>query len=239
MLKAGRATKQPPSGRLVAHRGDQANAVENTLAAFQAAAQAGALFLECDIQFTRDFVPVILHDHSLKRPGLGRGSVSERSYAELLQQCGRHYPLLRFDALLQWLMQHPDITLFVEIKPPVLRRKSPTLTVQMLLALIPQAVRTQIILISQSALLVEACHRQFNGKVGWVATHQRVPDSDFDYLFLSADRAAEAVRWQQRGVKCAVYTVNDSGRATALLASGIDLVETNYFGRMQQRLANA
>jgi len=228
-----------PARYLVAHRGDQEYAVENTLAAFDAAAQAGALFLECDIQFTRDFVPVILHDHHLKRPGLGKGSVSERSYAELLTQCGRHYPLLRLDALLQWLQQHPDITLFVEIKPPVLRRKSPTLTVQILLNLIPAALRAQIILISQSALLVDACHRQFGGKVGWVAIYHRVPDSDFDYLFLPASRVSEAARWQQRGVKCAVYTVNDSGQAAALLARGIDLVETNHFGRMQHSLADA
>ena len=136
-------------------------------------------------------------------------------------------------------MQHPDITLFVEIKPPILRRKSPTLTVQILLALIPEVVRAQIILISQSALLVEACHRQFNGKVGWVAIHHRVPNSDFDYLFLPASRVAEAARWQQRGVRCAVYTVNDSGQAAALLARGIDLVETNHFGRMQHSLADA
>ncbi len=228
-----------PARHLVAHRGDQEHAVENTLAAFDAAAQAEALFLECDIQFTRDFVPVILHDHNLKRAGIGKGSVSERSYAELLTQCGRHYPLLRLDALLGWLQKYPDITLFVEIKPPVLRRKSPTLTVQILLNLIPAALCAQIILISQSALLVEACHRQYDGKVGWVAIYHRVPDTDFDYLFLSAIRAAEAARWQRHGVTCAVYTVNDSRQAAALLALGIDLVETNHFGRMQQRLADA
>jgi len=228
-----------PARSLIAHRGDQEHAVENTLAAFEAAAQAGALLLECDIQFTRDFVPVILHDHNLKRPGIGKGSVSARSYAELLRLCGRRYPLLRFDTLLQWLQQHPDITLFVEIKPPVLRRKSPTLTVAMLLTLIPAAVRAQIILISQSALLVEACQRQFDGKVGWVAGYHRIPDTNFDYLFLPARRAAEAARWRQRGVICAVYTVNDSERAGALLAAGIDLVETNHFGCMQQSLADA
>jgi len=228
-----------PARFLVAHRGDQGDAVENTLAAFEAAVQAGALFLECDIQFTRDFVPIILHDHTLKKLGIGsNAAVSQLTCAELREQCGKHYPLLAFDQLLQWLQQHPGITLFTEIKPPVLRRKSPGLTIQAVLALIPVAVRPQIILISQSALLVEACGRLFQGQIGWVSEYRRIPNADFAYLFLPARRAGEAALWQQRGVACAVYTINDSGQAGALLTEGIDLVETNYFGRMQQSLAD-
>ncbi len=219
---------------LIAHRGDQKHAVENTLAAFEAAAQAGAVFLECDIQFTKDFVPVILHDHGLKRPGIGNGVVSQYAYAELLQQCGQHYPLLNFKSLLHWLKQHPEITLFTEIKPPILRRKSPTLTVQLIKNMIPEAVRTQIILISQSALLVEAFSRHSKEKTGWVAEYHRLPQIEFDYLFLPVRRAGEAEPWQQRGVKCAVYTVNDAGQARALLAAGIDMIETNHFGLMKR-----
>ncbi len=225
-----------PARFLIAHRGDQTDAIENTLAAFEAAAQAGALFLECDIQFSKDFVPVILHDHSLKRPGIGNGAVSRHTYRELVIQCGQHYRLLSFDALLGWLQQHPDITLFSEIKPPVLRRKSAHLTVQAITNMIPAALQTQVVLISQSALLVEACCRQFDGQAGWVAEYHRIPETDFAYLFLPASRADEAAAWQKCGITCVVYTVNNANQARALLAAGMDMIETNHFGRMQQEL---
>jgi len=228
-----------PARFLIAHRGDQTHATENTLAAFVAAAQAGALFLECDIQFTQDFVPVILHDHSLKKPGIASAAtVSQCTYAELLERCGQHYRLLTFKALLDWLQQYPDITLFTELKPPILRRKSPKLTVQVITNMIPAALQTQIVLISQSALLVEACGRHSDCKTGWVAGYHRIPDTDFTYLFLPASHAHKAPPWQQRGVCCAVYTVNDAVQIETLLAAGIDLIETNYFGKMKRALTN-
>jgi len=225
-----------PARFLIAHRGDQADAVENTLASFEAAAQAGARFLECDIQFSKDFVPLVLHDHSLKRPGIGNGAVSHHTYRELMIQCGHHYQLLSFDALLRWLQEHPDIILFSEIKPPVLRRKSAQLTVQLIATMIPAALQTRVVLISQSALLVEACGRHSDCKTGWVAGHHRIPQTDFTYLFLPGSHAHKAAVWQQRGVTCAVYTANNANQARALLAAGMDMIETNHFGRMQQEL---
>jgi len=226
-----------PARFLVAHRGDQEYAVENTLAAFEAAAQAGAQFAECDIQFSHDFVPVILHDHTLKKLGIGsNATTSQLSYAELTTLCGQHYPLLSFQTLLQWLQHHPDITLFSEIKPSILRRKSAALAVQSIINMIPEAVQPQIILISQSALLVEACCREFIGQVGWVAEYHRIPETNFAYLFLPATDVEKAAAWQQRGVQCVVYTINDAKQVRALLDNGIDLIETNHFQRMTRAI---
>ncbi len=60
---------------IIAHRGASDEAPENTLAAFQKAREARADGVECDIVFTRDDVPVIVHDdnlgdHRIKRPGV-------------------------------------------------------------------------------------------------------------------------------------------------------------------------
>ncbi|MDR3621420.1 MAG: glycerophosphodiester phosphodiesterase family protein [Paludisphaera borealis] len=52
---------------VVAHRGDSFHAPENTLEAGRAAKKAGAHAWEIDVQLTRDGVPVLLHDESLKR----------------------------------------------------------------------------------------------------------------------------------------------------------------------------
>ncbi|WP_085032001.1 glycerophosphodiester phosphodiesterase [Ensifer aridi] len=69
----------------IAHRGyhDMNREVwENTLSAFQRAAEAG-FAIECDLQFTADSVPVIFHDHDLERLCGIKGDVREKTAAEL------------------------------------------------------------------------------------------------------------------------------------------------------------
>lgn len=51
----------------VGHRGASAYAPENTLAAFRAARAQGADYFELDVQQTRDGVPVVMHDATLRR----------------------------------------------------------------------------------------------------------------------------------------------------------------------------
>ena len=60
----------PVAGPVVAdvgHRGASAYAPENTLASFRAAKTLGADYFELDVQQTRDGVPVIMHDATLRR----------------------------------------------------------------------------------------------------------------------------------------------------------------------------
>ncbi|GEM_PF-3203731 len=51
---------------IVAHRGCHATTPENTIASLKAAFQAGADMAEIDVQLTRDFVPVIVHDKKIR-----------------------------------------------------------------------------------------------------------------------------------------------------------------------------
>lgn len=52
---------------VIAHRGDSAHAPENTLEAAQLGWEAGAAAWELDVRLTRDGVPVVLHDETLRR----------------------------------------------------------------------------------------------------------------------------------------------------------------------------
>lgn len=54
---------------IIAHRGASVDAPENTLAAFEAALDAGADGVEFDVQLAADGVPVVIHDETLKRTG--------------------------------------------------------------------------------------------------------------------------------------------------------------------------
>ncbi|KRD13710.1 glycerophosphodiester phosphodiesterase [Streptomyces sp. Root264] len=51
----------------VAHRGDPYRLRENTIASLRSALDLGADAVECDVRLTRDGVPVLLHDATLKR----------------------------------------------------------------------------------------------------------------------------------------------------------------------------
>ncbi|MFF8833593.1 glycerophosphodiester phosphodiesterase [Streptomyces sp. NPDC015131] len=53
--------------RAVAHRGDPYRVRENTLASLRSALARGADAVEIDVRLTRDGVPVLLHDDTLKR----------------------------------------------------------------------------------------------------------------------------------------------------------------------------
>ncbi|SMO48976.1 glycerophosphodiester phosphodiesterase [Melghirimyces algeriensis] len=69
--------------QVFAHRGYSAVAPENTMAAFQRAAEAGADGLELDVHLTKDREVVVIHDYTLKRTTDGKGWVKDFTWKEL------------------------------------------------------------------------------------------------------------------------------------------------------------
>ena len=67
---------------LIAHRGYSAAAPENTLAAVRAAHEAGATWVELDVQLLGDGTPVIWHDGDVARCSNGRGGLASMSWAK-------------------------------------------------------------------------------------------------------------------------------------------------------------
>lgn len=78
---------------VIAHRGYSEVAPENTIPAFIAAAEAGYTTVECDIEWTKDGVPVLLHDKNINRTARTQGGwkylfprkCSSYTYDELLK----------------------------------------------------------------------------------------------------------------------------------------------------------
>jgi glycerophosphoryl diester phosphodiesterase len=68
---------------VIAHRGDSHARPENTLAAFQAAVEAGADLIEFDVQLSKDGQVVVIHDATVDRTTDGMGPVSELTLGEL------------------------------------------------------------------------------------------------------------------------------------------------------------
>lgn len=86
-----RMTKRPDysalMGRHYAHRGlhdNKTEAPENSMAAFKKAIDAG-YGIEMDVQLTKDRIPVVYHDETLKRVCGVEGNVRDYTYEQLQQ----------------------------------------------------------------------------------------------------------------------------------------------------------
>ena len=68
---------------IIGHRGASAVAPENTIAAFREAIAVGADGIEFDVRLTRDGIPVVIHDSTLRRTGGLPHRVADLTWAEI------------------------------------------------------------------------------------------------------------------------------------------------------------
>jgi glycerophosphoryl diester phosphodiesterase len=225
-----------PESWLVAHRGDHEEHVENTLNAFKQAAESGAQFAECDIQFTRDLVPVVIHDNHLKRLCDLDLHVSMLDLIDLKELCYPYFKLLTLQKLIIWLEQKPQLSLFIEVKPDILERTSSHTAAALVKRHIPEAIIPQIVLISTSVSILNACISELACRIGWVAEGTEQPATTPDYIFMPYSDAADIRKWHDKGAEVGLYTINDAGLAEEMCKLGADLIETDHFTRIFNEL---
>jgi glycerophosphoryl diester phosphodiesterase len=68
---------------LVAHRGANMEADENTLKAYSIAIELGMDYIECDPRLTKDGVFVIMHDGNVDRMTNGKGKIADMTLSEI------------------------------------------------------------------------------------------------------------------------------------------------------------
>lgn len=68
---------------IIAHRGFKKNYPENTVAAFDAAIENGAVMIELDVSLSKDREVVVIHDDTLDRTTNGTGLICDYTLAEL------------------------------------------------------------------------------------------------------------------------------------------------------------
>lgn len=64
------------------HRGYNTEAPENTLSAYRLSAKNGFKYVETDVNFTKDNIPVLLHDDTIDRTSNGTGNITSLTYAQ-------------------------------------------------------------------------------------------------------------------------------------------------------------
>jgi glycerophosphoryl diester phosphodiesterase len=70
---------------IIGHRGASAVAPENTMAAFKEAIAVGADGIEFDVRLTRDGMPVVVHDSTLRRTAGLSARIADLTWPELMK----------------------------------------------------------------------------------------------------------------------------------------------------------
>lgn len=240
------------SVELTAHRGYSAIAPENTLAAFEAAVEAGADAVELDVRTSADGVPVVLHDATLGRTTNGGGPVRKKTLAELRtldagswfapRFAGETIPTL--DEALR-LLRGRVTRLYVEIKEHAsaagLGRileliRSHGLEERCVAISFDWAVLARVRGLSSRLALGYLVKRKarFREAVRLAAADGRA-QVGCDYRILRRNPSLIAAA-REEGVEVAAFTVNDPAVAERLVALGVTRITTDAPGEMRRAL---
>ena len=163
--------------QLIAHRGYSECYPENTVIGLEAALSAGADCIEFDVQFSRDRVPVVIHDNELKRTTGIDGFVNQTNAAQLAsinagehQRFGDQFNRERIPTLtgvLELLTLWPKATAFVEIKEETVECFGVESVAQHMVSELA-SFENQCVLISFDFAVLEIAKRLGIKRTGWV-----------------------------------------------------------------------
>lgn len=229
--------------RIIAHRGYAERYPENTLAALQAAIDAGADAVELDVQLCRDGTPVVFHDATLDRVSGESGVVLELNFDELqafsvhepgrLGEAFRGTRIPSLAAAVQLLAESgTDALVFVEIK----RDTVPHHTIPQAVAAILELCRPlggRAVIISFDADVVQEARSLGEIRVGWVLSDWTMTSQDRletlqpDFAFVDIDMVPPipAPLWEGPW-EWVVYEINDWPQAAQLAQHGFKWIET-------------
>ncbi|HSC75671.1 MAG TPA: glycerophosphodiester phosphodiesterase family protein, partial [Pseudomonadales bacterium] len=120
-----------PANKLIAHRGYQRHYPENSPLAITKAIECGAQFIEIDVQFSADGIPLLYHDDDLKRISGIKGKLSEYYFnalkeltagePERFKQQFSDVKIAPLSSLVDILRDNPGIQILVELKEEAVR----------------------------------------------------------------------------------------------------------------------
>lgn len=224
-----------PRVEVTAHRGASAVAPENTLAAFRAAIDAGAGWIELDVQRLRDGRIVVLHDADFMRMAGDPRRVTEIAAADLAgidvgskfggQFTAERAPLLE-DAI---ALARGRVKLNVELKYNV---PDPELAPAVVEILRRERFLDQAVVTSLDYAALQQVERIEPGiDTGHIVTAVigDVLATQADFLSLNAARATRWLVWRahRAGKRIHVWTVNTPEAMLELAERGVDNIITD------------
>jgi glycerophosphoryl diester phosphodiesterase len=226
---------------IIGHRGARGLAPENTMPAFQIAADLGIDGVEFDVQRTRDGKLIVFHDENVKRITTVDGMVEAMTLDEIKALdagstfgpdfAGERIPTLR--EVLDFLRQ-TDLLLFIELKDPW-RYAGMEAAIIRLLREFDMIERTQIRSFYHAVLhLIHALEPELAVSELWL---DRLPTDD-EVIYKTIDAyhplftAENLAQIHRRGQEATAWTVNELDEARRLMDAGIDGLATDFPDRL-------
>lgn len=224
----------------VAHRGLAAHFPENTLVSFREAIKCGADAVECDVQFTKDEVPILLHDLSLARTSNSGGLISQHNL-DALRAVSVHEPqrfsdkfmptpLSTLAELVDVLVEFPNVIAFVELKKESLEHVVRTRCIDIVDTLL-NSVKDRTVLISFDFELLSYANRVYGYDIGWVLTEYNDASQALaaelkpTYLICNKTKLPDVELWRGDW-EWFVYDTVDIDEAEQLYARGVKWIES-------------
>ena len=228
---------------LVAHRGLQAHYPENTLLSLSKAIEVGAKYIELDVQFSADHLPIIYHDTDLQRVSNLSAQIKNIDRETLLtypafepQRFGDLYiaeQIAPLEALVKLLHANPQVTAFVELKEESIPHCGRQIMIQSAQSIL-NTVAKRAVIISDDYQLVNYARSIGWPQVGVVLRQYADIDNPLviesmpDYIFIEEQFLTEILGpiVAPNSAKLAVYEVDNPEVGKQLLRRGIDMLET-------------
>lgn len=225
-----------PLHHWVAHRGMPVHFPGNSLEGLQAALEAGASYVELDIQLSADHVPLLFHDANLQRATGVNALVADLPWEQI-----RTIPLLsaktkpgRMTSLAEMVVllgDYPMTTVFAEIKTAALRRGVEQVKNIILSTLLP--LQGRCVPISFHAGLLRSIRASSAWPIGWIfetwspRTQRQAERLSPEYLFANHARIPTGVALFPGPWQWVLYEISDPVLAWHWLKQGASLIETN------------
>ena len=246
----------PTARPIIAHRGASGSRPENTLPAFQLAAEQGADAFELDVRLTAEGVPVVLHDATLDRTTDRGGPLGAVTVADLAGvdagarftlDGGRSYPFrgggVRVPTLAEVLRGFPQMPVMVEVKEPAAQeavRRTILEAGAEERCVLASELQAALQLFRQPPFATAASGPEIGSL--YRAVLLRRPPAVVPYRTLSVPQRHRGLRVPTRSFLAAarrlgcpvhVWTVNDPTVAQRLWGAGVCGIVTNFPGRIR------
>ncbi len=212
---------------IIAHRGASYIEPENTLRSFKKALDMNVDAIEFDVRFSKDGVPVVIHDDTVDRTTNGKGKVSEMSLEELKKLdagMGEQIPTL------QETLDLIDRKAFILIELKELYNENIILEE----VLIRDLLDNVMFISFYYNVLNNLRNLNNNVKIGYLYYKPPTPIDEAvrNHAFAILPRynmvSPKVISWaHSKNLKVYTWTVDDTNKAIELAKEGVDGIATN------------
>lgn len=220
----------PPLPAIVGHRGARSAAPENTLAAFHAAVEQGASWVELDVRLSADRVPMVRHDADLADgrlvAELDSAALRAAGVADLAAVLGGLAPYIGVDVEIKNLPGQPDY----DPDQTVVHRVASVVAETAARPLLVTSFNPETLQRAAAVLPGVATGWLYSGNMPATAAAEIAEEYGATVLCPHVDVGidpAEVAVLHPRGFSVMVWTVNDGVQIAALGEAGVDAVCTD------------